>query len=199
MIRKAAIALFSLATLTTAVLWRSSVNADSYYERELFTLPAFDVSFKTVPGLLIVAYSHRPLAASPSMLETLYEWARWVDPNRTCETCIEKGLRLNHSDDCEYLPGFRGGSLSPGFWQDNRRAGIDAIGWNTMVWISFRRNRFHIEYWLLLVITSTYPLFALIRGPVRRYRRKRKGLCIACGYNLTGLPEPRCPECGSTN
>jgi len=31
---------------------------------------------------------------------------------------------------------------------------------------------------------------------VRRYRRRRDGLCLECGYNLTGLPSDRCPECG---
>ena len=28
-------------------------------------------------------------------------------------------------------------------------------------------------------------------------RRFRRGLCPKCGYNLTGLTEPRCPECGN--
>ncbi len=35
-----------------------------------------------------------------------------------------------------------------------------------------------------------------IRGPVRRHRRRRRNHCLHCGYNLTGLSDPRCPECG---
>jgi hypothetical protein len=31
---------------------------------------------------------------------------------------------------------------------------------------------------------------------LRRYRRKKKGLCLTCGYNLTGNVSGICPECG---
>ncbi len=32
----------------------------------------------------------------------------------------------------------------------------------------------------------------------RRWRQPdRSGLCETCGYNLRGLPQPRCPECGT--
>ena len=50
--------------------------------------------------------------------------------------------------------------------------------------------------WLLLCLLSTYPTFAFVRGPHRRHRRRKSGLCVKCGYSLNGLPEPRCPECG---
>lgn len=51
--------------------------------------------------------------------------------------------------------------------------------------------------WIVTVGAWSCPLVCLIRGPLRRLRRRRRGLCINCGYNLTGAPEPRCPECGT--
>ncbi|UCG16466.1 MAG: hypothetical protein JSV19_00205 [Phycisphaerales bacterium] len=50
--------------------------------------------------------------------------------------------------------------------------------------------------WFLTVLFSIYPAIAFIRRPLRRYRRRRKGLCAKCGYNLTGNVSGICPECG---
>jgi hypothetical protein len=47
---------------------------------------------------------------------------------------------------------------------------------------------------LLVVI---YPAVALARGPIRRWHRRRRGSCVACGYNLTGNVSGVCPECGA--
>jgi len=38
----------------------------------------------------------------------------------------------------------------------------------------------------------------LVRGLVFVPRRSERGLCRGCGYDLRGLPEPRCPECGKS-
>ena len=40
------------------------------------------------------------------------------------------------------------------------------------------------------------PTIAFIRGPLRRWRRRRKGLCVKCAYDLTGNVSGVCPECG---
>lgn len=49
-----------------------------------------------------------------------------------------------------------------------------------------------------LLLWSILAFAALITPRwFRSYRRRRKGLCVNCGYNLTGLSEQRCPECGS--
>ena len=53
-------------------------------------------------------------------------------------------------------------------------------------------------WWFGIVAFGTYPLTAFIRGPVRRWRRRRKGLCIKCGYDLTGNISGVCPECGES-
>ena len=61
---------------------------------------------------------------------------------------------------------------------------------------SSRMHRFIFPMWFTAIVFVAYPIVALIRG-VRRRLRQRHGYCRKCGYNLTGLPEPRCPECGT--
>jgi len=51
--------------------------------------------------------------------------------------------------------------------------------------------------WALVAALIAYPTIAFIRGPLRRWRRRRKGRCLKCGYNLTGNVSGVCPECGT--
>ena len=48
----------------------------------------------------------------------------------------------------------------------------------------------------LLLLFCLYPTIAFVRGPYRRHRRRKRGLCLTCGYNLTGNVSGVCPECG---
>ncbi len=59
-----------------------------------------------------------------------------------------------------------------------------------------RIDRLFLPLWTPLLIFATYPTLAFIRGPVRRWRRRRRGLCVKCAYNLTGNVSGVCPECG---
>ena len=52
-----------------------------------------------------------------------------------------------------------------------------------------------IPYWLLFVLFALAPMFAGVRF-FRARRRRARGLCSVCGYDLRSSPE-RCPECGT--
>jgi hypothetical protein len=51
-----------------------------------------------------------------------------------------------------------------------------------------------IPDWSLALLVSAYPLW-MGRRVIRAIVRHRRGLCVACGYDLRASGE-RCPECG---
>ena len=53
-----------------------------------------------------------------------------------------------------------------------------------------------ITLWHVGCLFAFYPTIVFIRGPLRRWRRRKKGLCLSCGYDLTGNESSVCPECG---
>ena len=53
-----------------------------------------------------------------------------------------------------------------------------------------------IPLWMGVWLFASYPVWVVVRGPLRGWRRRRKGLCVHCGYNLHGASTNICPECG---
>ena len=54
-------------------------------------------------------------------------------------------------------------------------------------------------FWLpfiLCFLFLIYPALAYMRGPLGRHGRRKRGLCLNCGYDLTGNVSGICPECG---
>lgn len=60
----------------------------------------------------------------------------------------------------------------------------------------YRHTWLVFPFWLPTVFLIGCAITPLLTGPIRRWRRVRKGLCIYCGYDLRGSRNGICPECG---
>jgi len=81
------------------------------------------------------------------------------------------------------------------------RLPMDPTNWHADPQSRPARRRAHFRMslptWLPCLLLAMGPLWAFYRGPWRRRRRRAKGLCAACGYNLTANVTGVCPECGT--
>jgi len=83
-------------------------------------------------------------------------------------------------------------------WQQDFDAGTYRMSDGTLYTVGYHRATcVNAPFWVVVALLAIYPLTRLLQVPYRRLRRRRAGLCIKCGYNLTGNVSGRCPECGA--
>jgi hypothetical protein len=89
----------------------------------------------------------------------------------------------------------------------NRVREFKFIGWKTFGWSRYAYQKLrtgqtvsgfalYFPHWSMLVVFGLFPLVR-VRSWFRRRRLAKSGRCVRCGYELCGLSEPRCPECGT--
>ncbi len=61
----------------------------------------------------------------------------------------------------------------------------------------WREHILAIYLWIPALVFAIYPFIVFVRSPLRRRRRLRRGLCLACGYHVTSGGQTTCPECGT--
>ncbi len=95
---------------------------------------------------------------------------------------------------CSYIPSGRIGQ-APTPWnlsvgESSLTVRLDNYGYIRSVSISFP---------LLLALGGVLATWyiALLVVEIARASRRLQNRCVKCGYDLCGLPEPRCPECGT--
>jgi hypothetical protein len=114
------------------------------------------------------------------------EFARFMAVQRTCAVREFRhawhGFRLERYPD-DYTP-----FCAFGISEDE----LDFDAHNQIVITTAR-----MPLWPATLGFAALPALSLIRAPLRRARRRRRGLCVTCAYDLTGNTSGTCPECGA--
>ncbi|HEV8693840.1 MAG TPA: hypothetical protein VGQ93_06605 [Lysobacter sp.] len=121
----------------------------------------------------------RQLPSAPLLAQQPAEW--WIR--------LDRRMRIERQTPPSLLPDNT--TYDYGFLRFGRvqlRVGLTSIA--TLQWL-------RLSLWAPFCLFMSYPTFALLRGPLRSYRRHRWELCVKCGYSLTGNTSGVCPECGT--
>ena len=183
MVRKAVIIVLTLAAIATALAW-----ADSYWIRSVPLTP------EQRSMISWFGHSQLPDPLDVSGRDVHHSWG----DRKICTLATSRGaLWLGYYS-----------KIGPTAQLPRRAAGFGGFTYRSSAvrlfqpepdgtLLYYRQCAVTVPLWFLFSVFAAYPTVAFIRGPVRRYRRRRKGLCVKCGYDLTGNVSGICPECGA--
>ena len=183
MIRKVVIVMLSVAAVATLSIglasYRAPVKPDWRLSRDGARNPTLPVNFSWDPGYKAYCGAH--------------DNRLWVQHSTT--RCLSCGmLPPNHAPGCW----LRNVSVSYDFsHRDEKTLAAPGFKWESYIFMGSRYRVVHLSLWIPFVLFAAYPTIAWIRGPVRRWRRRQRSLCLTCGYDLTGNVSGVCPECGT--
>ncbi len=184
MIRKAIIAVLTLATVASVVLWAVSVTLR----------PTWNLSQHIGHWTVVAVWNgHAHFLEELRVGDAYTEW----------EVDEIAGWRvvMHHSTATEFL-GF--------YWHDVPVLTAPVPSSEMSYWpsppggpvktgnVEVRHRQVSIQLWAPVLLFGAYPLYSLIRFRARRrrHRRREQGLCVDCGYDLTGNESGKCSECG---
>ena len=190
MIRKTIIVALTLGTLSWGWLWILGASAEGHELHDLARWERFDLEVSYAAGYAILA-RHLP---EPSAFE-LVEQA----DGRVSE--IELRLGFEH--------GYTGPLVEPSDFEPIRLGSVQVDCRTGRVFfrlfrtvpmldiqVSEHLQEIWVVPWLPFLLCALYPTWAFARGHVRRRHRRKRGLCLRCGYDLTGNVSGVCSECG---
>jgi hypothetical protein len=218
MIRKSIIAVLLTCTIATGALW-----AAGYWRQPTWTMGDGTLRHNRTlivasleVGTLVTRIEQRgEWKAGPLSSRTVFFRPSRIDVVAGIYYEFMPGERSRQPDmDDEYIRDEDGLSRTPGPLPITPDASTLSINDSGQVWRTYPEGAHGtqlnwIEYttatstwtvwiplWIPCLLFGIYPTLALTRAAVVRHRRRRNGLCLRCGYDLTGNVSGVCSECG---
>ncbi len=172
-------------------------------------------SFHVKNGWVVIDISRGRVRASYSFLKTLTDAeiiAQMRPPKHNGELFpppLTKEIRIRHLDTLRFSgiepleEQIRQESLRTRGWygkklfhyhNGGRSHVVPYLRYRNQIWYNYAGLVFPL--WLVIPLIGIVPILAF-RQPLRHRWRRRKGLCLNCGYKLTGNLSGVCPECGT--
>ncbi len=184
MIRKTLTAASVMLALSAAVLWPVSYWWYSTWYDTIQTAPlaGYWCGYALVDGDLVIQWdSPKPPTVPPMGVMTRDQRVLLTDGSTFSST----------------TPSGSGNTPAQVFYGRDNTIELAFLGWRLEYDRVLRIARIDTPLPMLAILFALFSMLLGIRGPLLRRRRRKRGLCVKCEYDLTANVSGTCPECGT--